>query len=124
MPRPDAVVAGLQALLDNLSNLDEVFFQANMYRATRAIHFGSGGSIMLRKLGFTAGPFSNIPFEIEISHPNLGRAGCSLSIYVRYPSTGNTGTNQKAFANAVEYLLSTEDTIKNRDVDARYFEST
>ena len=123
MPRPDAVLAGLEALLDKLSTLNEVFFRADVQREVEAVAFGSDGKVTLRKLSFTAGDYSNIAYEIRIDHPALALKKDALTVYVRNPSSGNPGANRKAFANAVEYLLSSEDTIRTRDVDAGKFET-
>ncbi|KAJ8472622.1 hypothetical protein ONZ51_g8385 [Trametes cubensis] len=119
MPRPDAILSGLRTLLDGLSGLSEVFFQANAQQINSVLRFEGEGLVDIIKLGFTAGAFSNIPYEITINHPSL--VSKKLTVYVRNPSAVNPATNRKAMANALEYLLVTDDTIVSRDVDARKF---
>ncbi|KAH9886285.1 hypothetical protein C8Q73DRAFT_795462 [Cubamyces lactineus] len=122
MPRPEVIAAALEALLANLSGFPEVLFQANTTRTSARVSIGAVGLVVLSKLSFTTGYYSNISYDIEIRHASLAAAR-HLSVYVRHPSLTNLVANQKAMANALEYLRYSEDTIHCRDVDARDFEA-
>ncbi|KAI0323120.1 hypothetical protein GY45DRAFT_1414890 [Cubamyces sp. BRFM 1775] len=87
------------------------------------VSVGADGLVVLSKLSFTTGYYSNISYDIAFKHPGLP-AERHLSVCVRHPSLTDPVANQKAMANALEYLRSSEDTIHCRDVDARDFEAT
>ncbi|KAJ8462840.1 hypothetical protein ONZ51_g10642 [Trametes cubensis] len=120
MSRSELVQAGLNAILKNLSGLDQQYFEASSIRLRHPFVLDESHKALVSKEGFTSSGYRNIYYSITFTKDNID-TGVVLSLYVRNPSTDDPSANRKAFASAIEYFLSTGSTITLRDVDANDF---
>ncbi|KAH9896635.1 hypothetical protein C8Q73DRAFT_788969 [Cubamyces lactineus] len=118
MARNEIARSGLSVLLDNLSVIEQRSFEATTTRTHTSYLLGDGTEVTFAKEGFTRSGISNIHYVITLVEAGSDTAKEKLTIYVRNPSPDDPSVNRRAVGNALEYLMSTGDTIRARDVDA------
>ncbi|KAH9896631.1 hypothetical protein C8Q73DRAFT_418163 [Cubamyces lactineus] len=120
MSRSEIVQAGLNAILENLSGLEQQFFEATTSRPRHRVVLDDSYKVTLSKEGYTRSGLRNIYYTIVFTK-NDQDTGEGLNFYVHNPSTDDPSVNRKAVASAIKYFLSTGSTITMRDVDANDF---
>ncbi|KAH9896639.1 hypothetical protein C8Q73DRAFT_788975 [Cubamyces lactineus] len=116
MPRNQLVLSGLSVILEALSTLEQKFFKASTDRAQHSFSLDDGTRVTFSKTGYTRSGHKNISYSIRF----VLTAGSeeTLTIYVFNPSDDDSSVNMRGVRSAIEYLMSTSDTIRARDVDA------
>ena len=117
MTRNELARSGLGVLLDKLSALEQRFFEATTTRVDTSFVFGDDIEVTFAKEGFTRSGISNIFYVITFVEAGSATAKEKLNIYVRNPSIDDPSVNRRAVGSALEYFMSTGDTIRARDVD-------
>ncbi|KAI0330100.1 hypothetical protein GY45DRAFT_1324169 [Cubamyces sp. BRFM 1775] len=121
MSRPEIVLAGLNAILQNLANLEQGFFEATGSRPAHGFGIDDSHEVTLRKESYTrSGPYTNISYTITFTKDKQDNVH-GLNFYVRNPSTDDPSINMEAVASAIQYFLTTGPAITMRDEDATKF---
>ncbi|KAJ8462843.1 hypothetical protein ONZ51_g10645 [Trametes cubensis] len=112
MARPEFVQNGLKTILENISSLEQRFFEATPTRPRHSFTLEGGVEVTFAKEGYTRSGASNIHYSILFENVVTD----VLNIHLRNPSTDDPTVNTRAVRIAIEYLLSTGSTILSRDV--------
>ena len=122
MPRNQLVLSGLNVILEALPTLEQQFFKASTDRVHHSFSLDDGTRVTFSKTGYTRSGHKNISYSIRF----VLTAGSeeTLTIYVFNPSNDDSSVNMRGVRSAIEYLMSTSDTIRARDVDASTLQDT
>ncbi|KAI0658961.1 hypothetical protein C8Q70DRAFT_1054269 [Cubamyces menziesii] len=115
MARNQLVQLCLNAILEALPVLEQQFFKASIDRVHHQFSLEDGTSATFYKTGYTRSGLRNISYAIRIVLATGSEE--TLRIYVFNPSDDDLSVNMRGVRSGIEYLMSTGDTIRARDVD-------